>query len=295
MVDMLRTNQRESAITQTQQDMRRALDYIAQDLREAVYVYTGEQLKEIKDNLPDFRDGTEPILAFWKVEEVPYEEDHILPRDCSNGSVEASEEECDNLKIERRAYTLVVYLQSTANPSNTWNGQSRIERYQLRKYNSSETYNDRGVTLALERKQGYVDPRKESGFEDWPNDLITGDNQQNNFGGRPTVERLNPLVLVDFVDAPDNDPTGGNLPECEDEYERTPSDNPSETDDNAYSFFACVRVTEEENVFNQDVILYLRGNAYSEERSGYLSSKSSLPVLQTQVINRGVIDKRVLN
>ena len=39
VVDLLRTDQRELTLEQTQQDMKRALDYISDDLREADFVY----------------------------------------------------------------------------------------------------------------------------------------------------------------------------------------------------------------------------------------------------------------
>ena len=279
MVDLLRDNQRENAMSETQQDMRRALDYISQDLREAVYVYTGNQLAAIKDNLPDFGTGVQPILAFWKVEQVPYTSTQSLPSNCSTAfnsvpNKEVKVQECNDLKIERRTYTLVVYLQSTAD-KDTWNGQSRIERYQLRKYSDVN---------ALTQSVGYVDPRKQSSFEDWPKKL-----QEK----RPIASSK--VALVDFVDDPKNDPTGGKLPQCGDGYERTPSDDLSKPDDDANSFFACVRVPDNDLVYNQDVILVLRGNAYSKQRAGYISSQSYLPVLQAQVINRGVVDKRVNN
>ena len=53
VVDLLRTDQRELTLEQTQQDMKRALDYISDDLREAVFVY---------DN---------PTVLFWHRELFP--------------------------------------------------------------------------------------------------------------------------------------------------------------------------------------------------------------------------------
>jgi Tfp pilus assembly protein PilW len=83
MVNILQENQQEQAKGSVEDDMRRALDYIANDLREAVYVYTGEQLEGqrqpapnviagLTTYLPNFGTGVRPILAFWKVENLPY-------------------------------------------------------------------------------------------------------------------------------------------------------------------------------------------------------------------------------
>ena len=64
------------------------------------------------------------------------------------------------------------------------------------------------------------------------------------------------------------------------------------------SFFACVRNPapddDEETInrTNQDVYVFLRG---STEGSGIrsFSDESSLPILETQVIVRGVVDKSI--
>ena len=39
VVELLQISRREEVLTRTQQDMKRALDYISRDVREAVYVY----------------------------------------------------------------------------------------------------------------------------------------------------------------------------------------------------------------------------------------------------------------
>ncbi|MGK7877806.1 MAG: PilW family protein [Xenococcaceae cyanobacterium] len=274
MIDMGKTNQLETAYNETQQDMKRALDYIADDLREAVFVYTGTQLKDrpddlngVKDNLPNFGNGVEPIIAFWKVERLP---NPPSESDCEALS-SAKQEECKDLNIERRTYTLVVYLQSTANPNGIWTGKSRIERYELTKYSNVST---------LTHNDGYVDPSKENkSFKRWPYDANSTNLQQ----GTP---HNNTDVLVDFVDDPTNDPSGGNLPTCSGDYERTPID-----DTNSKSFFACVRVAEMAGqAFNQDIILFLRGNAQGKPG---VTNDSFLSFVQTQVTNRGVIEKQV--
>ena len=282
MFGLLEDNQKEMAYSETQQEMRRALTYMANELKGAVYVYDGTELNNLVSNsyLPNFGSNTDPVFAFWKVEKVPYSGD--LPNiDCTASGVNSvndgsansdlDEAECTNLQIERRSYTLVVYLQSTDNPSNLWEGQSRIFRYELRKFNDI-------TATTLTRNTGFVDPRSETTFANWPID-IEGNNVQD---ARPVADVNNTDALVDFVDIP----TSGNTPTCDADYTSSPANLA-----NSRSFYVCVRspLVGQASV-NQDVIVYLRGNSQGKYGT---SNTASLPVLQTQILNRGVIDKIV--
>ena len=282
MFGLLQDNRKEMAYSETQQEMKRALTYISDELKGAVYVYNGTELNNLVTNsyLPDFGSNTNPVVAFWKVEKVPYNGD--LPNiDCTLSGVNSvndgstnsdlDEAECTNLLIERRSYTLVVYLHSTDNTGNLWDGESRIFRYELRKFNNI-------TATTLTRNTGYVDPRTETTFANWPIDLL-GNNVQD---ARPVADTNNTDALVDFVDGP----TSGNTPTCDTDYNSSPTNLA-----NARSFYVCVRspFVGQASV-NQDVILYLRGNSQGKYGT---SSATSLPVLQTQILNRGVIDKIV--
>lgn len=286
MSDILRENQRELALSSTQQDMKRALAFMEEDLREAVYTYDGTGLSSILPYLPSSftATGTVPILAFWKVEPVPYSTSDSLP-DCTTppiSSNQATKDECDALKIERRSYTLVVYLLSTTdtNPK-TWQGRSRITRYQLRKY---------GTLSTLAHNPGYADPRRDSTFATWPKDI------NNNTAQASGTISSTTTPLVDFVALPndsninvqlndqdcpaDEDKDGDGKPEYE--YKRTP-------DSQSKSFFACVG-TNKKNTANQDVLIFLTGNARG---NAGLDREDLIAPLKTQVINRGVIEKLV--
>jgi hypothetical protein len=316
MVNLLQENQQEQAKSSVEDDMRRALDYIANDLREAVYVYTGEQLEGqrqpspniiagLTTYLPDFGTGVRPILAFWKVENLPYGGTGSFPAgnvgdDCGvlfRGN-QAQIDRCEavrRVRVERRTYTLVVYTQSTVNTDNRWQGESRIERYQLRKYSSLDT-------LAI--TPGYVDPVSESTFDRWPFsannvDLRTGtmdDDDPNrkpqplvDFVARPAAAQLTTTTPQRPISCPSTI-TGGAL-----EYVATPRDASSPADfapDNAGTFFACVRNPRGDQSFNQDVIVYLRGNVKGKP-SPNPTRDQFLDTLQTRVISRGVVGKAV--
>lgn len=274
MFGLMQDNRKDMASSETQQEMSRALKYMSNELKGAVYVYNGTQLKYLVDKqyLPDFGTNNTPILAFWEVEPVPYNTTDKLPTDCTVAGV-YSKDECEKLKVSQRSYSLVVYTQSTANTSKTWKGTSRILRYQLRKF-------DKVTTTQLTLNTGYVDPLSESpSFADWPENI----NDKSLQTARPSNTNVF-FALVDFVDTPTNDPKTGTIPTCQTGYERTPSDAT-----NNKSFFACVRTASSSN---QDTIIYLRGN--SEGKYGLTKDKTvELPTLQTQVLNRGVIQKIV--
>jgi type II secretory pathway pseudopilin PulG len=285
MVELLQTDQREAAREETQQSIQTALDFIAEDLRESVYVYDGTQrrgadgsgpLHYIYDYLPDFSSVGTPILAFWKTEPLSASQESDLSRtDCAR-LAQPAQQECNNLKLRRRSYSLIVYLQSTI-PDPKWKGKSRILRYELPKYDASNF-----STLA--KSPGFVDPAEANNFPTWPLDSSNTNLQFTQGAGSPSLSDSPPEVLVDFVDEP---ASTINIPDCVSSYGssyvRLPSD-----DTNNRSFFACVRRIGNEIGQNQDIILYLRGNTYGKEGA---NAQDELPTLQTRVTLRGVIDK----
>ena len=262
IVEFLQTDQQEAARTQIQQEMKAALEYIEEDLRESVYIYP------TINNLPNFGTNVTPVLAFWKAEPVEYDTNNnnvldINELNCNSFSNANKKAECQALIVRRRAYSLVIYLQSTeSNPR--WEGKSRLLRYELPRYRRNN------FTTQLETSTGFVDPVQDDSFPSW----LT-----NNGSAIPTGS---PDVLVDFVDDPTSN-TASNLPTCPTDYTRTPSNAATNN-----SFFACVRDSGNSLGVNQDVILYLRGNA---EGRGGLSSNEILPTLQSRITLRGVIDK----
>ena len=73
VVDMLNTDRREQVKSNTEQDIQAAVDFIAQDLSEAIYIYdnntatdaTATGIPAIRSFLPNPSNQT-PILVFWK-------------------------------------------------------------------------------------------------------------------------------------------------------------------------------------------------------------------------------------
>lgn len=274
VVNLLRTDQKESATNQTQSEMQAAMDYIISDLRNAVYVY--DDVSKLSTYLPNFATTHKPILAFWKAESVA-EQNQSLPSDCTLATFTAlQKEECASLKVRQNTYTLVVYLQSTGE-GGEWIGKSRIRRYQLRKYKNTSTEN----MSTLSQSKGYVDPSQtNTSFQKWPISNVDGTTNLQGTGNRPDTD--NGDVLADFVADPS---TSVKVPSCPStDYTRTPAAT------GYTSFFACVRKEADSVGLNQDIIVFLRGNPVG--KPGVFSvADNLLPTLQSQVVARGVLDK----
>jgi len=285
VTELLRLDNRETALEEVQRDTQRAMNYIADELREAVYVYgtpgaVVDSTTGVGAALPS---GSVPILAFWKI--TPVDD---FPASCSSFTDEAKERDCNALKVRRAAYELVVYSQIPG-PAASWEGQSRISRYVLRQYQNSAT---------LVTTPGYVDPTlSDSDFQSWEKDSSAS------LPSSPAGS----AVLVDYIDSIGSfaDTTVPRV-DCQalipgsdlNEYIVSPSDAPDDS-----SFFACVRnpseVAQEDgrtSRSNQDVYLFLRGDASARSSSLNPASEASrAPTLQTQVLIRGVINKEPTN
>ncbi len=229
VVQLVGTEQRESVRTETQREMQLALNYIASDLRQAVYIYEGTPHPEEPASVPSYIDflpnalqgaNYRPVLAFWKTSAVPNLEGTGLPDfnpnniggGCldfgllANGNPGPLANECNNLWLKRQNYSLVAYFQVVNDAADKWKGKSRIARYELDKYSN---------VAALERNDGYVDPAEigSSGFTTWPYgpaDATGGgivDCQEQTCAGtqgNAGTPNGGAQVLIDYVDFIDN-------------------------------------------------------------------------------------------
>ncbi|MGB3557499.1 MAG: prepilin-type N-terminal cleavage/methylation domain-containing protein [Geitlerinemataceae cyanobacterium] len=281
VIELLTTDARETARTETQREMQMALDYISRDLREAVYVYDGACLagtdvsgKALGSKCPgifrtlkpkDDPDRSTPILAFWKLDSLPQGVTCPGSPSCLSG----------------RSYTLVAYFLTDNDGDATWKGKARIQRWELPRYTSNGS-----------EVSGYVNPLEvDGGFAQWP-------------GSGSVAQLQNGATLVDFIDNrglddPDLKASLGDREisvDCPDEYVLTPHDT------NVRNFYACIKVPDAlkppvtagaapaTGAFNQKVILFIRGNAAG--KPGIKDANEGfMPAIATQVLNRGVFDK----
>jgi prepilin-type N-terminal cleavage/methylation domain-containing protein len=280
VVELLQIDRREAALDQTQRDMQRALNYMADDIREAVYIYSTPSTVTGTGKLDDLPSGT-PVLAFWRpvpIETIP----SCAPWSTTGTSPNVTKfDQCQVLAIRQASYSLVVYVQKARTSSDViWEGASRIIRYELDKYKGSLT------TLTL--TPGYQDPTTPGvGFDAWEKALGS------------TTEGTS-TVLVDFVDSPTATVSSAPNQSCTAAvlgagYTVVPASATTTTSNT--SFFGCVRdpggAAANGSNSNQDVYLFLRGNAVEGAQGSVnsFSESSSLPTLKTRVLMRGVVNK----
>jgi prepilin-type N-terminal cleavage/methylation domain-containing protein len=311
VVQLMDFDQREAARSETQREMQMALDYMSSELREAVYVYSGDQLRRLASggHLPSsLTSSTMPVIAFWKHHPFPDTVKTYCRVNANNPAV------LQGINCEAgTSYALVVYSLRADLPSNDesiWSGEARIVRYSLTEFKSSSSNN------IPEVNQGYVNPAIFSNFDFWPFDKPAGDTGRKNLQsdnlatiylfqsgrptGRPTASGAT-AVLVDFV----GDQRTAQTASCPTGYAISPSnaavDAAAGRLKKARSFYACVRPRVTEGPIpglglgqNQEVLLFvqgsLRGRPAYNTTIGSLS-RDQVSVLETRVLVRGVLNR----
>jgi prepilin-type N-terminal cleavage/methylation domain-containing protein len=329
VVELLQTNQREAARSDTQRDMQAALDYISRDLREAIYVYdsncftgnggtpgtarnlcpgltaTGILPTNSLVRTPPPTGTNTPVLAFWRVDELP----DSLKTHCNTQlsafgntpSAAATAAVSGVACLSQRTYTLVVYSIRTEPTTNSiWRGRARLTRYELPQFPANQPSLPR-----VTQTTGWGSPvRDDGGFIIWP---FTTNTAAPTFGDTRTLSTTNPplpataadpVVVVDFLDDAPATATDTQCPSVPpstpSDYVRTPA-APSPR-----GFYVCVNgATAPTNPpssvrvpivnQNQEVVVYLRGNAAG--RSGVPRNGNLLIPMETRVMTRGALQK----
>ncbi len=112
VVDILNRDVREQAKTNSQQELQAAVDYIAQDMSQAIYVYSETDVDDIQalGNAPiPLNTGQEPILVFWKRK---YENNVLVVDNCN---VTDTNDCLDDTFV----YSLVAYYRIEGTSTNT--------------------------------------------------------------------------------------------------------------------------------------------------------------------------------
>ncbi|MFS8776860.1 type II secretion system protein J [Synechococcus sp. W70.1] len=228
VIETMRLDREETGRTQVQAELTQAMEYIRQDLAEALYIYNDteqnpQQPDRLGDRIPDViqrlyapgwirrPDDAIPVVAFWKLEPIPqgcYEGNPTLqdirrgnatlpaqpppefPRDQNGRNAD-----WDTLVSRRGIYTLVVYYlrrnyNNAGNPTGgtPWEGNARIDRFELRPFNTEGQNNCAG------RSPFFVedpDPFRD-GFLAWPSEQARA--RQIPIAGRTDGPRLTTLV-----------------------------------------------------------------------------------------------------
>lgn len=203
MVNILNTDRKEQAKASTEQEIQAALDFIAQDMEQAFYVYdpvaltkstntTDAAASGIANQIPGpgltftgCADGganiCKPIVVFWK-------------RDYREGVVPVSGN--NTKKDDTFVYSLVGYYLIKGNDSNpkTWSNAARIARFQIRDgVKNPLTANDPNDYVSGESPSpGFAELDRKKSATQWQN--------AGSYNAAQTPMR----VLVDYID-----PTNG--------------------------------------------------------------------------------------
>ena len=321
LINLLIQERNEQILTETQQNMERAMRFMAEDIRQAVYVYDFQQTPSNTGSTGTYTNGKGlpyplvgipssliaanyiPIIAFWKI--TPLTDGVLTGLNCgalsnssyipennpqiANGAL-SSQGECNALLYRRKMMSLVVYFQKINagdSSDSSWRGKSRILRYQFDKYNPS--------TTPTTRNAGFIDPTYSSNYANWPEN----NSQTNLQSSLPTTTSNNLSVLIDYVDDPKST-VDTKFPACDSSQTRIP-DNLS-TASYSTSFYVCVTTLSAQSAQgnwsspagqNQVVSIYLRGNAQGFPGLQVITGTNNnvLAPLFTKVNIRGVINE----
>jgi prepilin-type N-terminal cleavage/methylation domain-containing protein len=242
MVNILDTDRREQAKTNTEQDIKASLEYIKRDLQESVYIYDADGINEIRKRLPkyDQKDSYFPVLVFWKrqFKEKGFE---------ITGTSE---------KDDAFAYSLVAYYIIKDNNS-TWSKAARIGRFQI-----SDGYGSTDAQKNTTRDKGFQRFNLKN-----VGDLKTKMNKWEPKSGETITNNI--LTLTDYIDQTPIDPSKNSAPTCPTPPITVPPTPPMQlipkfggTGDvapsssvNTRGFYVCVDST------NTATEVYIRGNA----------------------------------
>ncbi|MFS8810380.1 prepilin-type N-terminal cleavage/methylation domain-containing protein [Synechococcus sp. R65.1] len=222
VIETMRLDREETGRTQVQAELTQAMEFIQQDLAEALYIYNDAEQPN-GNGTPDLIErlytpgwirrpnDAIPVVAFWKLEPIPqgcYAGNPTL-QDIRRGNATLPDQpprefpldqndrnaDWDTLVSRRGIYTLVVYYlrrnyNNAGNPTGgtPWEGNARIDRFELRPFNIQGQNNCAG------RSPFFVedpDPFRD-GFLAWPSEQARA--RQIPIAGRTDGPRLTTLV-----------------------------------------------------------------------------------------------------
>jgi prepilin-type N-terminal cleavage/methylation domain-containing protein len=151
LVNILETDRREQVKVDTQQELQAAMDFIADDLQESVYVYDADGVEALMGGPSSPTPGTDqfpnpanypelsspiPILVFWK--RAFYDRTELVTTpggDVFVGCLRDPNAGCDDTNLigtDEYTYSLVVYFVAKNDPGTGWSGAARLLRWELR-------------------------------------------------------------------------------------------------------------------------------------------------------------------
>ncbi|NEO95628.1 MAG: prepilin-type N-terminal cleavage/methylation domain-containing protein [Moorea sp. SIO3G5] len=294
MITIVDTDRKEQAKATSEQEIQAAMDYIARDLEQAVYIYDNSGVERdhkekdannsgIQNQIPpvaaapgcDKANTCKPVLVFWKrkyfdrEDKVKVNDKNIEIRELTNGN-------------DTFVYALVAYyLISDENP--TWSNIARIGRFEIHDKVTSENDN-------------IDDSEPSPGFKAFNlNNPGSKLKQKLNQWTKEGDYKTQVQILVDYIDNTDNTATGI-TPDCPSVFPKSDDKDdlqvPKDIKDIKGGFYACVDADK------RIAQLFLRGNAlarlknnpkdyeYKPERSSYF------PTVTMQIEGRGFLNTK---
>ncbi|HBE20096.1 MAG TPA: hypothetical protein DEG17_14600 [Cyanobacteria bacterium UBA11149] len=299
MLNILDTDRKEQAKTTSEQEIQAALDYMARDLEQAVFIYDGYGLERISSQLLTVTNGT-PVLAFWKREQIPNAVHINQTKLCTNADP-------DNQCNDSFVYSLVAYylINNTNNSNTTWSNTARIARFKIRDGIKDPlnptTGSGSNTTTNYLTNTNKIQGQPDSGFQIFNLSVPAGVTPDATV--TPTEDRMNRWkkaspaytttaeVLVDYIDqSTTGTPT---IPSCRTTLSLDQSTDPQRTDQRMLaqhptlkSFYACV------NSSKNEAYIYLRGNAMArwQKNATYNANNSTaFPSATIRVKSRGFL------
>ena len=276
MINIMQADRREQVKSNTEQELKSAIDFIARDLEQAVYIYDADGINAIRSQLPksDDSDNYFPTLVFWKRQNIK-NAIPITTNDCTSDP-----EECD----DTFSYSLVAYYFIKDNSNSTWSNAARIGRFQISDgygINDTEKVATRDDGFKLFDLTGSGDLKTK--MNSWESDTYTSSS--------PKI-----LTLVDYIDQTqiddDTNPEPAECPTSPIEMQQIPnfsgSGNSAPTGNvNTASFHVCV------NSENTVAEVYLRGNALARIENNPPSytadAKNYFPQARVRIEGRGFV------
>ncbi|MUL36950.1 hypothetical protein BWI75_11490 [Gloeocapsopsis sp. AAB1 = 1H9] len=272
MLNILATQRQEEAKANTEQEIQSTINYITQDLRQAIYIYDADGLNNtstdispgIRNQIPpltpapgcDTDANCTPVLVFWKREFKP----EVFSQ-CTSKSINCLANPRLN---DTFVYSLVAYYLVENQADGTNSTTARIARFQI---------ND-----------GVKDPRNSNSYIEPPDDGFQFFNLR--VPGATLKDKMNRwqkanqnytnsvATLVDFIDTSTS--TKQNCP-----------DNTQQVPAVASGFYACV------DSINTTAQVHLRGNAIARIRNEATCDRTSgyCPSVSVQVQGRGLLSR----
>lgn len=265
MVNIMTTDRQEQAKATSEQELKTALDYIARDLQQSVYIYDADGINAIRQYLPKSNVTNQyfPVLVFWKRQFI------------SNGLTVTGGTN------DTFVYSLVAYyLINDGDP--TWSNAARIGRFQIS--------NGYGVTNTA------INSTRDPGFQLFSlQDSGTLKSKMDNWTpmtGETYTQQI--LPLIDYVDQTQINTTTNLAPTCSSatsqllpNFSGTYGNSVPTGNTNTRGFYVCVDST------NTVVEVYLRGNALARIQNNYFSfngnNKVYFPQVSRRVQGRGFV------